>query len=206
MAAITSAVIGAATAGASIIGASRQQRQARRALNDYERQNLENVYRDMPISMVGTDLMREETARTTAGLTDSARRFGLRGVMSSIPAIQAMNTQANMQTRSYLDDQINQRNRMVAEDQARIRGMQENREFQDLAGIGNLMSVGQQNMQSGINLGLNSLMMGMRGAQGLNFNLGGMFNRGIGTFNEIPGATVIGGDNASAYWGNQGMV
>lgn len=209
MAATTSAVIGAGTAAYSIAQAEKQKREARRELQSYERQELDNVFKDMPISTIGSDLMLEQGARTEANLVDTARRFGTRGIFSAIPAIQAGSQQVGREARNYLDQQDQMRNRMIAQDRAQIRGMQENREFQDLAGIGNLMNVGNQNMQSGINLGLNSLFMGMRGVQGMGTNqtppVTNQTTQATTPMFRDPGIPM-GYDNASIYTGSYGLT
>jgi hypothetical protein len=181
MAAITGSVIAAGTAAYSIAQAEKQKREARRELNSYERQELDNVFKDMPISTIGSDLMLEQGARTEANLVDTARRFGTRGIFGAIPAIQAGSQQVGQEARNYLDQQNQRRNQLIAQDNAQIRGMQEGREAQDLAGIGNLMNVGNQNMQSGMNLGLNSLFMGMRGLEEDGVGWGDIFGKGKGS-------------------------
>lgn len=161
MAAITTAAIGVAGAGYQILQGERQRKQAQDALNEYDRQEIENVYKDVPISTVGSDLMREETARTAATLTNAARETGTRGVLSSIPRIQSGINDANRESQRYLDDQVIRRNYAIADDERRIQGMTENRENADLAGIGQQLEVGRQNTFSGIRaLGSNLSFLG----------------------------------------------
>jgi hypothetical protein len=160
MAIATSALImgGAALAasGLQVAQGMRQEREANSALNDFERQDLENVYRDMPISLLGSNLRREDASQTTANLTEAARGSGIRGVFGALPRIQSMSNQGARQNQLDVDDQVMRRNYAIAGDEGRIQGMQENRDNQDLAGIGQQMAVGQQNIQSGISGAFNS--------------------------------------------------
>lgn len=168
MAVISGTILAAGTAAYSIAQAEKQKREARKALNSYERQELDNPYKELPLSTVGSDLMREETGRTAATLTDAASRFGIRG-MSAIPAIQSNINSANQEGRNYLDQQDIRRQYAIAQGEQNVQGLQETREREDLAGIGNLMNVGNQNMQQGIGMGLNALMYG---ARNINFGEG----------------------------------
>lgn len=197
MAAITSTVLGLGAGAISIAQANKQKNEARKALNSYERQELDNPMKDIPLSTVGSDLMREETGRTAATLTDSASRFGIRG-MSVIPAIQANINSANQEGRSYLDQQDTRRQYAIAQGEQNVQNMQETREREDLAGIGQLMNVGNQNMQQGIGLGLNSLMMGTRaiGEKYPDLNFGSIFGD-IGGIFKGRGSRTMAWDSAS---------
>ena len=75
-----------------------------------------------------------------------------------IPQIVAVGNRQNQEIRSYLDDQITKRNYAIAGDKTAIRGMKEERENADLAGLGQQMQVGQQNMWSGIRGAASSAM------------------------------------------------
>jgi len=145
-----------AASGLQVAQGMRQEREANSALNDFERQDLENVYRDMPISLLGSNLRREDASQTTANLTEAARGSGIRGVFGALPRIQSMSNQGARQNQLDIDDQVMRRNYAIAGDEGRIQGMQENRDNQDLAGIGQQMAVGQQNIQSGISGAFNS--------------------------------------------------
>jgi len=145
-----------AASGLQVAQGMRQEREANSALNDFERQDLENVYRDMPISLLGSNLRREDASQTTANLTEAARGSGIRGVFGALPRIQSMSNQGARQNQLDIDEQVMRRNYAIAGDEGRIQGMQENRDNQDLAGIGQQMAVGQQNIQSGISGAFNS--------------------------------------------------
>lgn len=150
MAAITSAVISGATAGYSIFNGERQKKEAKKALNALEVPVLENVYEDLPISTQGSDLLREENGRTTASLIEASRNAGSRGVYSAIPRIQAQNNEQNKEAQLYIDNQIQKRNSLIAQDERRIQGINEGRYNAELEGIGQLQAAGEQNTFNGI--------------------------------------------------------
>jgi hypothetical protein len=150
MAAITTAAIGVAGAGFQIYQGMQQKKDAENALNEFERQDLENVYENMPISTLGSDLMREESGRTASTQVEASRAAGIRGIMGAVPKIQAQNNLQNRQAQIDLDSQVQKRNYSIAGDNQRIQGMQEQRDNADLAGIGQQMQAGQQNTFDGL--------------------------------------------------------
>lgn len=156
MAAITSAAIGGAgllMSGYQAYKGNQAKRQGQKDLQNYERQSLDsqkaNPYRNLQVSTVGSDAMREENQRTTANTVDALRSGGTRGI-AMLPSVVAANNNANNEIRNYLDNQIINRNNLIAGDDVRLRAMMEARENADLAGIGNEIQVGRQDMWSGI--------------------------------------------------------
>jgi hypothetical protein len=160
MAAVTTGIM-AATAGFQLFKGISDTKKGQNALSNFDRGELKNVYEDMAISTVGSDLMREESGRTTASLIDASRGAGARGVYSNIPRIQAYNNSQNLEARSYLDKQVQERNYAIADDGRRIQQMQEQRDNQDLAGIGAQIQAGRENTFAGLRGIGNSLIYGI---------------------------------------------
>ena len=196
MAIATSAAImgGAALAGSGlqIAQGMKQERDAKSALGNFERQDLENVYNDMPISLMGSNLRREDASQTTANLTEAARGSGIRGVFGALPRIQSLSNQGARQNQLDVDGQVMKRSYAIAGDEGRIQSMQENRDNQDLAGIGQQMAVGQQNTQSGIRGAFNSA--GLIGSGFTGMTGGGETPQtqsvGVGALNQQPNAVM----------------
>ncbi|MGS4345100.1 hypothetical protein ACKUSY_05710 [Myroides odoratus] len=149
-AAITSASIGLAVAGASIYQGEQQKKKAKAELNAYERQELNNSFENVGISTVGTDLMREEAQRTTANIVDALQGGGSRG-LALLPAVQANTNQVNRQIQKDIDDQIIQREYAIAGEDSRIMGIKEQRDNQNIAALGSQYMAGEQNTWNGIN-------------------------------------------------------
>jgi len=120
-------------------------------LANYKRQDLakSNPYKNLAISTIGSDVMREDNQINSANATEAMRDGGSRGV-AMLPLIAAQNNRVNQETRAYLDNQVIKRDYAIAGDQTAIRDMQENRENADLAGIGQQIQTGRQDMWSGI--------------------------------------------------------
>lgn len=158
MAGITSSVIGTGITGALGLGQGiyqtisgiKNRRDAQRALNNYERQELTNAFENIPISTIGSDQLFEQNQINSSNMVDAARQGGVRGIVGAIPRIVASNNEANQEARAYLDNQVNRRNYAIAGDQQNIRAMQEARENADLAGLGQQLQTGRQDTWSGI--------------------------------------------------------
>lgn len=144
------AAVGAAASIYQGVSGAVQARKARKALNEFDRQELDNVYENVRISRVGSDLIKDQNALVAGNAIEAARSGGIRGIMSTLPKIQANTNSANREARKYLDDQVIRREYAEANDNIRIQQMQEQRDNADLAGLGQQLQTGQQNMWSGI--------------------------------------------------------
>lgn len=156
-AAITAGVGGAMGIGQTISGIIGKNK-AQKALDNLEVPELTNVFEEISISTEGSDLMKEESQRTSAMLIDAARSGGTRSVMSSVPMIAAQNNNDNREARVYLDDQINKKQYAVAQDEKRIQSIEESRYMGDVTGLNNMIQTNRQDIWSGIR-GIGSSMM-----------------------------------------------
>jgi hypothetical protein len=149
------------------IDASDRKKKHQAELDNYQRQDLENVVRNnVQISTIGSDYMAEENARGTATAMQGVQGGGARAIIGATQGVVNQNNQANREGRQYLDDQVIKRDYAIAEDDATIRGMQEQREYQDLAGTGNAINTANQDFNTGLTGAMNSAMY-------LGSNLGG---------------------------------
>lgn len=142
---------GLAMGGYQAYQGSQNAKKANRAINNYERQDLDksNPYENMQISTIGSDIMNEQNQINSANAIEAMRAGGSRGI-AMLPSVTAQNNQANQNTRAYLDDQVTKRNYAIAGDKTNIRGMKEDRENADLAGLGQQLQTGRQDMWSGM--------------------------------------------------------
>jgi hypothetical protein len=159
MAAITTAALGLAMGGYQAYQGHKNAQDGRDALADYKRQDLakSNPYKNLQISTVGSDIMRQDNQINSANAIDAMREGGSRGI-AMLPMLTARNNQANQETRAYLDNQVLKRDYAIAGDETAIRDMQENRENADLAGIGQQIQTGRQDMWSGFRGAASSAM------------------------------------------------
>ena len=158
-AAVTSAVVGAAGLGMSayqaIDGANRQKK-AQRELNNYERQELNNAFENVQISTMGSDLLREEGARTTANLVDATQMGGARTIIGGIPRVVGASNEINREAAKMLDDQVQNREYAIAGDNSRIEGITENRDIANINALSSQVDAGRQDMWAGFGSALSS--------------------------------------------------
>lgn len=157
MAAITTAAIGVATAAYTVYNAEEQKADAKKAMENLEVPELENPYENMRVSTMGSDLLREEGQRRTASVIDGLRGGGARNMMSAIPKIVAMNNDINQQARKEIDDQMLDRERLIAGYGDKQNDYEERRYQGELQGYGQMYYQGQQQMWNGVRTGLSSL-------------------------------------------------
>lgn len=151
--ATSTAIIGGVAAAGGIaksISGAKRAKEAKRALNKFRMQELNNAYENVSVSSLGADLMREESARNTASSLNALQQAGSREVVGGIGHLQREKNRINQTIASDLDRQKVDIERMIARDEANIRGVQENRDLQTLSGYGRAMEVGRQDTWSGI--------------------------------------------------------
>ena len=147
------------------VQASKEKKRKQAEFDAYQRQDLasSNVYKSMGISTIGSDLMREESSRNIATAMNSIGNAGTRAIIGATPKLVAEQNNVDRTIQKELDDQVQKRDYAIAGDDAQIRGMQEQREYQDLAGLGNAIDTARQDQNMGMNTMLNGVMLGSIG-------------------------------------------
>ena len=151
----------------SIMGAKRAA-DARRALEQYQRQDLKNITEGMRVSTLGAELQTQEAQRRFATSVEALRSGGIRGVVGGLGQQEQNQQILQQQISADLDKQQQQIEMVRAEDEARIRAIQEQRQANEIAGLGTEMAMGREQMASGIgdiaSAGMNFLAMNANGA------------------------------------------
>lgn len=150
--------IGLAKGAYDTVQASKEKKRKQAELDAYQRQTLENTYKNMQISTIGSDLMREESSRNIATAMNSIGNAGTRAIIGATPKLVAEQNNVDRAIQKDLDEQVQKRDYAIAGDDAQIRGMQEQREYQDLAGLGNAIDTARQDQNMGMNTMLNGTM------------------------------------------------
>lgn len=154
----------------SIMGAKRAA-DARRALEQYQRQDLKNITEGMRVSTLGAELQTQEAQRRFATSVDALRSGGIRGVVGGLGQQEQQQQILQQQISADLDKQQQQIEMLRAEDEARIRQIKEQREASEIAGLGTEMAMGREQLASGIgdiaSAGMNAVAMSIgTGAKG----------------------------------------
>ena len=133
-----------------MISGAKEKNQARNALENYQRQQLENVQKDRTVSTLGSDLQREEQARLASTQISALQGAGTRGLVGGLGKVEAGNQRVNQQISADLDMQQKEIDAAIAQDDANIRAMQENREIGDIAALSSQYQSGKQDQNTGI--------------------------------------------------------
>ena len=164
----------------NMIQGAKEQREAKDALNNYQRQELNNVADGLQVSTLGSDLQREEQARLSSSQIQALQDSGVRGILGGSGRVEAGNQRVMAQTASDLDMQQKQIDQMRAEDEARIRNMQENREQNDINALSSQYQSGKQDQ----NMGFGNIIQGT----GMLGNSFGRAENAPSWYNNIPNA------------------
>lgn len=161
---VAAGVAAAGSIAQAVSGATRASR-ARKALENFQRQELKNVTEGMRISTLGAELQTQEAQRRFATSVEALRAGGVRGLVGGLGAVEQQQQAAQQQIAAGLDIQQQEIERMRAQDEANIRSMQEQRESSQIAGLGAEMAAGRQQVQAGlqglVQTGLSAATMGL---------------------------------------------
>lgn len=196
MAAGTAALIGTGISAFQTLSSLGKKNSIEDEFNNYKRNELKNPYENMKLSTYGTDVMREESARNVASLTDSAISAGVRGVMGAIPKIQASANQVAQQIGTNLEEQDQRRQYAIAQGDERIMAMKENRDNQNLAALSSQYNAANQDFNQGL-WGIASGISSFANAGGFNSSNpqaqsvnSGISPQGFSAFTSQPKATL----------------
>lgn len=141
--------ISAAASGVQLASGISRKRKAKRALANFKRQDLKNVTKGMRVSTLGAELQAQEQSRRFASSVDALRSGGVRGVVGGLGRQEQLQQLGTQRISADLDRQQMQIERMAAQDEARIRAMQEQRESGAIAGLGKEIASADAQLQQG---------------------------------------------------------
>lgn len=179
--------VSAGMSGLQMAQASKQKKEAQKAIEGYDRQDLTNSYNGLQVSTLGADRQREDMARAMATYGGLAAMGGSRGIAATLPALLEQQNNQEAQIAANLDQQQMQINQMKAGGDMQIQGMQEQRENNDLLGYGNMLNNAEQMKSGALNqLATAGASFGLAAANGL------LPSGGLGKVNALPGITPPG--------------
>lgn len=153
--------LGLAGGLSQMISGAKEKREAEKALQNYQRQQLQNVYDNTAVSTLGADRQIENQARLASGQISALQGGGARTLIGGLGRVEAGNQNVNQQIAADLDQQQKQIDFARAGDQANIRAMQENREQNDINALSSQYMAGKQDQNTGFgNMALGAGMLG----------------------------------------------
>ncbi len=175
----------------AITGAS-QERSAKRAANSFTRTVTSNTQEGRRVSRLGADLAVEGQTRATATSIDALRKGGVRGTVGGTGDVVAANNDNMRRIGAGLDQQQVAIDEAYARDEARIQGVKENRDYQELQAIQGQVNAGNQQKWDGLGT-IASGISGMvtdGGLDGLSFG-GGKEVDPMANYNPQVGAAKV---------------
>lgn len=139
------------------VDAKKKEKEAKKAAEEYERQQLNNPYENLQVSTLGAELQQQNLNNQVSTATDALRAGGTRAILGGLPTIYDNVIQANQQIAAGLDQQYNQNQQLAAQGNAMVQNMNEQREANDLLGIGNAMNVARQEYNQGLSNSIKSV-------------------------------------------------
>ena len=140
-----SAALSAGTGLAGYLSQGKQARQYQEQIQNYERQKLVNPFAGLQVSTLGADRQREDLNRTMTTYGNLASLSGTRGIASLLPNLTQTQNDQTAKIAANLDEQEKQRQQLIAQGDAQVQSMQENREQNDLLGLGNALQTAKAN-------------------------------------------------------------
>lgn len=153
MAAITGTVlagISAATAIATTVDGISKSNKAKKSLDNLNTPELENPYREVSVSTLGSDLIKEEGQRATANILEGMQGGSARTMLSGLPQLASFTNNINQKAAYDIDTQMQKREYGIAGYEAQLNGVEESRYQGEIAGLGAMYNNGQQQMWNGI--------------------------------------------------------
>ena len=143
--ALGSAALSAGTGIAGYISQGKQARKYQEQIENYERQKLVNPFAGLQVSTLGADRQREDLNRTMTTYGNLASLSGTRGIASLLPNLTQTQNDQTAKIAANLDEQEKQRQQLIAQGDAQVQAMQENREQNDLLGLGQAYQTSKAN-------------------------------------------------------------
>ena len=213
--------ISAISSGVNLISGLKRKNEAKKKLARFRRQELRNVADGMQVARLGADLRAAESARAFSSSVDALRSGGVRALVGGLNRAEVQRKAEMGNIAASLEMQQAQIERIRAQDQARIRDIQEKRDYAEIAGLGKEISEGRNQMQQGAaglagsffgaakmqKAGmLGKAAAGAGGATGSLFGSesgGGLFGSGSGGAQDFAGSFL---QNTAGMTGGGGMV
>jgi len=141
--------ISAISSGVNLISGLSRKSKAKKQLANFQRQELRNITEGMRVSTLGAELQTQEAQRRFSTSVDALRSGGVRGVVGGLGRQEQLQQVQQQRISADLDRQQVAIEQMRAQDEGRIRAMQEQRETSAIAGLGREISEGRNQAQAG---------------------------------------------------------
>ena len=148
--ATAAALVGTGISAYQAIKAGKDRKASKNAMDNYDRQELVNPYEKLKLSTYGTDIRREESARTVASLTDIAKGMGARGAWGLIPKIQGNANKVEGDIATDYVDKFEKREYAIAAAEEKINDWKVGRDNTNIAALSSQYNAANQDLNKGL--------------------------------------------------------
>lgn len=184
-----SLALGAGQGIYSMIKANKQKKAAQAAIDNFKAQELTNAYKDLQVSTLGSDLLKEQAEQASASTIDALQKGGSRTLAAGAGGVVSTQTQIAKQAAADLDRQQKEINLQAAAEDQNIQRMKEDRERAELAGLGAQLNNANQLQATGMSNVMDAAMTGAELYKGLELQQEGQ------SLNERRGFRLFGRKN-----------
>ena len=139
---------------------AKEKKEAKRALEQRKNQELKNVHEDEQVVTRGTDMRAEQQNVLQAQQMQALGGAGTRGIVGGLGRVEAGSQNVGREIGANLEGQQAMINQRINQDNANIRGMQEDRDNRDVAALSSQYNAGNQQMWQGLSGITQSTMAG----------------------------------------------
>ncbi|QQV91508.1 virion structural protein [Tenacibaculum phage Gundel_1] len=149
MAVVTASVIGIGTSLYKTGSAIAEGNKAQDAIDAFKPQDLRNPYADLAIDTTAADQQTAANISNVASSIDAVQRTGSRGVAAAVPRLTESSAIIQDRISADLTKQSQRRDELIARGEDKIQDLQEQREREILAGLGQRLNVARQDLITG---------------------------------------------------------
>lgn len=196
MAAITGAIVavgGLALSASQYAKSNKEKKDAAAKIDSFQQQDLVNPFENIKISTLAADQETDANLSRNASAVDALQRGGTRAVLGGIPRLSESNVLLQNLISKDIERQDQERQRLIANGEANIQNVRENRELGALQGLGQQLYAARQDQATAAgNIASSALAIG---SSLNNSSLFGNGNENSGLATEPPAITT---NNTSA--------
>lgn len=147
---IATAGVGATVGAAKFFEGRKQQKEADKAIDSFEWQDLSNPFETLQVSTLGAENAVEQANIEAATATEALRGSGTRGIVAGLGAVEANKARVNREVGANLDTQRKEIDKMAAMQKVKNQEVIEGRQEDELAGYGAQLAAGQATKFAGL--------------------------------------------------------
>lgn len=143
-------LIGLGISGAQTISSINEAGDFQEAIDNFKPQQLRNPFKEISLDTAAAELQTQANLQNVATGVDALQRGGARSVVAGVPRLTESSLVLQERISADLSRQERERDILIAQGEQRIQEIEEQREREILAGLGQGLSVARNNISTGI--------------------------------------------------------